>query len=150
MEDNIWLNRVNTKIGRANTLPISFLSIFYYPGAGGSISTTTKPIHYVTNNSGSYAPYQLVTDRCSYPLYGNFVTSVSGGGGGSYAWKTDYDASVDSYNMGNTWGAPRRSLVGGMYDKSTNNGTRSMHCEAHPYAVSSDRTIRGCRIGVLS
>ena len=82
----------------------------YYPGAGGSISTTTKAINvYPINGVNALVPPPYYGS-----LWANVVTSVSGGGGGSYAWQTDYDANVDPYNMGNTWGAPRRDMVGGM------------------------------------
>ena len=112
-----------------------------------SISTTTKKI-YVSGNA-------LYTDAIAsggYPLYGNFVTSVSGGtvssssvSTGSYSYFNDYDSSVDSAASGYTYGSPRRNLAGGVYNNTASyNGTRSMYCNLNLYSKSSEYTIRGC------
>ena len=48
--------------------------------------------------------------------------------------------------MGNTWGAPRRSLSGGRYDGTTNCGSRSMYCNLRLY--HADNATRGCKKSV--
>jgi hypothetical protein len=109
----------------------------YYPGTGGSVSTTTKPVYIY--NQGLFGTYFT-----GGAFWSNVVTSVSGGGGGSYEWKTDYDSTVDPYNMGQTYGAPRRNCVGNMYNSTTNCGTRSMQCNTYPYVAAAYATTRGC------
>ena len=93
------------------------------------------------NAGGSYSHY-------GYCLTSNSITISSSSP--TYAWQTDYDANVDPYNMGNTWGQPRRNLAGGMYNYTTNCGTRSMQCNAYPYSVATYIASRGCNERVLS
>ena len=96
-----------------------------------------------TSGSGFDGILQSVV-MSSTRLWSNVVTSVSGGGSGSYAWQTDYDANVDSYNMGQTYGAPRKSLSGGNWTNANICGSRSMYCNLHPYELGDMTTTRGC------
>ena len=79
-------------------------------------------------------------------LWNNVVTSVSGGGGGSYSYTDSvYLSTVDTNSYGKCYGKVRRDLVGGIYNNTaTNNGSRSLYCNKIPNTKDALSTTRGC------